>query len=243
MGTTRSAEFTADGTWTCPTGVTAAWLTAVGGGAGSPGAGDVGSFIGAVGGAGAGEAVINKMIVVVPTTVYTVTVGNKGPGAPYNTDPTAPTGSSFAGFNALPAKGYFHPRSPSNSGSGGGPGGVPGMNAGGGRNVIPVREARHWTGGGAGGGGDTFSTANAYSSGGSSVHGGPFAGGGTGAHPGGPGGGSYWGNNAGGDTASAAPVSNSSHYGSGAGGPGAPASGLINGSDGVDGYVQIMWVE
>jgi hypothetical protein len=69
-----TVTFTSSGTWTCPAGVTSATIECWGGGGAGGSAKGTTSFR-AMGGAGAGGAYAKSTITVVPTTVYTVTVG------------------------------------------------------------------------------------------------------------------------------------------------------------------------
>ena len=68
-------RFTSNGTWTAPQGVTAAWVTAIGGG-GNGGAGDNVTLSGA--GGGAGTTASRVLVAVVPGTGYAVTIGAAG---------------------------------------------------------------------------------------------------------------------------------------------------------------------
>jgi hypothetical protein len=70
-------QFTANGTWTCPEGVTEVLLIGCGGGGGGGGCGG-GGLGGGQGGGGAPLGV--RRATVVPTTVYTVTIGAGGAG-------------------------------------------------------------------------------------------------------------------------------------------------------------------
>lgn len=71
----RRNLFTTSGSWTCPAGVTRVYITASAGGGG--GAGSVtGNESG--GGGGGGSAILKEEFTVVPTTIYTVTVGAGG---------------------------------------------------------------------------------------------------------------------------------------------------------------------
>ena len=67
--------FTADGTWTCPAGVTKAWITGIGGGGG----GEEGTTD-TISGGGGGSGAIARATLVTPTpgTAYTVTIGTAG---------------------------------------------------------------------------------------------------------------------------------------------------------------------
>ena len=161
---TKSAQFTASGTWTAPAGVSAVSLTMIGGGGGATTSGHS-----ACGGAGAAEMVMDRRIAVTPGATYTVTVGGKGVGATVrNAQPTLPTSSSFGNYIALGAGAYSAlPGQPSissvsQSGDGGGVGGGSGAGVGGTWDGaygpaaiyhIPLREACQWHGGGSGGSG------------------------------------------------------------------------------------------
>jgi hypothetical protein len=159
---TKSAEFTANGSWTAPARVYAVHLTMIGGGAGATTSGAT-----PCGGAGAAEMCTNRRVPVTPGTTYSVVIGGKGLGATVRgTQPTPPGNSSFAGFIALGAGPYGGTvgaqGQPQWSGNGGGVGGGSGQSAGGTWNgpygfggvyYLPIREACGWWGGGAGGGG------------------------------------------------------------------------------------------
>lgn len=244
MGTTHAQAFTASGTWTCPVGVTAAWLTMVGGGGGSPAGRDVGGFLGGTGGAGSGESVVNVLIPVVPTTVYSVTVGAGGLASAYNNAPTLGTASVFDVFRALPAGTYPVPHGYANSGAGGGAGGGAGFNAGGGRTWLALREGSRWTGGEAGGGGGAYVyPITMPNSSGSGVQGGVMSDV-TADDGGGAGGGAIWGGTDGPANLSDANSASATHYGAGASGASTASSGFTTaGGNGAGGYVMIMWVE
>jgi len=160
---TKSAQFTASGTWTAPAGVSAISLTMIGGGAGATTSGHS-----PCGGAGAAEMVMDRRIAVTPGATYTVTVGGKGVGATVRfVQPTLPTSSSFGNYIALGAGAYNNAGTASLSqavvgGDGGGVGGGCGYAGGGtwdgaygpaGIYHTPLREACQWHGGGSGGGG------------------------------------------------------------------------------------------
>ena len=63
-------------TWTCPSGVTKVFITAIGAGGGGGGSGDNKNYAGT--GGGAGHIKIKEPITVVPETEYTVVVGAGG---------------------------------------------------------------------------------------------------------------------------------------------------------------------
>jgi hypothetical protein len=94
--TTRRDVFNASGTWTCPAGVTRVTLQIRGGGGGGGGGapGTSATTVSAAGGGGGGASVIRTVdVAVVPTTVYTVTVGAGGAGG------AGGTGTPVAGSN------------------------------------------------------------------------------------------------------------------------------------------------
>lgn len=79
-----SSKFTSNGTWKAPTGVTAVYVTALGGGGGGGGnttwngaCADSGG-----GGGGAGAFAFKNLVSVTPETVYSVEVGAGGAGGP-----------------------------------------------------------------------------------------------------------------------------------------------------------------
>lgn len=77
------ARFTTSGSWTCPAGVTTAYLSGCAAGAGGGGGGGSigsGASSGAGGGGGGGASVIKQPVTVVPGTVYTITIGSGGVG-------------------------------------------------------------------------------------------------------------------------------------------------------------------
>ncbi len=105
--TTRRDVFTASGTWTCPANVTRVTIAiragGGGGGGGNPGTAPI--TISASGGGGGGASVLRTVdVAVVPTTVYTVTVGAGGAGGAGGTS-LAPTGPMLrsARSSRLPA--------------------------------------------------------------------------------------------------------------------------------------------
>jgi hypothetical protein len=82
VATQKIAEFTASGTWTCPTGVTIAEFLVVGAGGAGGGAGvTTATTRRAIGGGGGGGAVKKMHLSVTPGTAYTITVGAKGTGS------------------------------------------------------------------------------------------------------------------------------------------------------------------
>ncbi len=73
----NSMTFTTTTTWTCPDGVTTIYVDAcaAGGGGGYSASGNIGA-----GGGGGGQAVVRRVITVVPGTVYAITIGAPGTG-------------------------------------------------------------------------------------------------------------------------------------------------------------------
>ena len=167
MSTSQTALFTVSGTWTCPAGVTAVWLTISAGGGGSPGSWSYPNIERqSTGGGGSGEYGTNITMSVVPGTVYTVTVGTGGLGTLYHTIPstTSASSSQFNGVTAnFPVNFNTHVTTildGSNSGGGGGfAAASPGKSGGydghfgpnNGANQMGKRESGRWTGGGNGG--------------------------------------------------------------------------------------------
>lgn len=77
------ARFVSSSTWTCPAGVTTAYISGCAGGAGGGGGGGspgAGASSGAGGGGGAGASAMKQPVTVVPGTVYTITIGAGGIG-------------------------------------------------------------------------------------------------------------------------------------------------------------------
>jgi hypothetical protein len=81
-GTARITSFTANGTWTAPSGVTRAKFTIVGGGGGGYGVGW--ASIQYRGGGGGGIAIVSAAVT--PSTGYAITVGSGGTEGSYGTD-------------------------------------------------------------------------------------------------------------------------------------------------------------
>lgn len=91
-------RFNASGTWTCPAGVTKAFISGVGGGGGGGGGSNGG---GSGGGGGGGAKAVRQTVTVVPTTEYTVTIGGGGAGGGINADGSAGATSSFGALVSL----------------------------------------------------------------------------------------------------------------------------------------------
>lgn len=230
----HSASFTSSGTWTCPAGVSAVFLTMVGGGGATPGSGDGYGASGNTGGAGSAELVVNRLVAVSPGTIYTVTVGSGGLGTGYNVKPGDPSSSSFAGFIALRA-GVWNPGEPqfpgaggfSRAGQGGGVGAAPA-----GEYTMGKREACGYTSGASG----SRNTQGPMTLGGATGAQG-IKGAGTYTLGGYPGSGAIWGSTNGGNQDGPVPSADPTHYGAGAGGSGSNS----NGGNGAPGYVLLMW--
>lgn len=82
--------FLSSTTWTCPAGVTKIYFDGCGGGGGAGG----GATTAPGGGGGGAQAVKGTELTVVPTTVYTVTIGAGGGGATGSANNGAPGGST-----------------------------------------------------------------------------------------------------------------------------------------------------
>jgi hypothetical protein len=94
-------RFNASGTWTVPTGVTAADMLVVGGG-GAGGSGGGGHI--AAGGGGGGEVIENLGTSVTPGTRFTITVGAGGIGGVGTS--SSPTAGTAGGSSTLSAPGF-----------------------------------------------------------------------------------------------------------------------------------------
>lgn len=243
--TLKTQTFTASGSWTCPTGVEAAWVQVQG--AGGSGGGSAGANGGANGGGGGGGgssgALVQKQILVSGGNVYSMTVGtgpSGGAGGGGSTDGnignTGAASSVVLSGSTLCAARGGNPGGPGLSASGaGGAGGVastPTMIAGGAGGNATV-------GGSAGGNSDdpNFSGGSGGASAGSGG-----GGGGSGASLFGAGviGG------AGGASASigiGGSTGTKGSGGSGAGGGGVTNNSGNSGGTAGDGYIQIMWAE
>jgi hypothetical protein len=98
---TKKQLFTASGTFTAPAGVIKVYLTMTGSGGGGGGGKNASAYEGG-GGGGGGESVVKYPYTVVPTSAYTVTVGDAGTGGAAVTDGIA--GGSVV-FDTLTMKG------------------------------------------------------------------------------------------------------------------------------------------
>jgi hypothetical protein len=95
----RAQSFFASSSWTCPAGVTTAYLSGCGAGGGGGGGTTTVSQCG--GGGGGGDAVLRQDFPVVPGTVYTVTINAGGSGGTTGGVPTAGAVGGTTVFGAL----------------------------------------------------------------------------------------------------------------------------------------------
>lgn len=100
-GLLNIVEFTSDGNWTCPQGVTKAFVTVVAGGGGGGGGGTTGPVPG--GGGGGGGVSLRRLLTVVPSTVYAITVGAGGTGGTGSTTGNDGTAGGNSQFGSEPA--------------------------------------------------------------------------------------------------------------------------------------------
>lgn len=238
-GTLQSQVFTSSGTFTIPTGVTAVWLTMIGGG----GAGCQCNSTHGGGGGGAGE-LCEMFQIPISGATCAVTVGAGGTGAA--TTPGASGGnSSFNNntftFTVLGGSGGGGTSSEQSPGPGGGAG--HGITSG----VLGTAESPAHFGGGAGGGGGSVATPFQAGSAGAGAPG--FLSGGAGGttngstgNGGGGGAATIWGiGGAGGNAGSVGANASATSYGSGGGGAGMNVSALAGGS-GAGGRVEVYWI-
>lgn len=118
----RFAMFTANGSWTCPAGVTEILVNACGGGAG--GAGSNGSTNAGQGGGG-GACLRDQRYAVEPGRVYAVTIGKGGAGGAVSSDGVGGSLTSLGAVFTLPG-GVAGSRNGVGFGGPGGWGGQPG---------------------------------------------------------------------------------------------------------------------
>jgi len=245
-GFLKSDEFTASGTWVCPTGVEGAWLTMIAGGA----SGSATITAGLGGGAGGGGEYVTFLPVrkLVPGNSYTVTIGAGGVGlAAGLAVATAGNPGGDTRFDQFYVRGGLGAAATNIGGVGGGTRGgtVPAIGAGIG-NIGTASTPNHFGGTSGSAGGNTTSTNGGVGAGsGGFLTGGAggvavpatLAGGGGAAATlwgiGGPGGN---GGAAGGD----APAGS---YGAGGGGAGGKAgTPTVASGAGMSGYVLIQYV-
>jgi hypothetical protein len=228
-GTLQSQEFTSNGTWTWPTGVTAAWITMVGGGNGGNG-----SFV-ALTGAGGGSS--GEFAVAFPVAkqaaTATVTIGAGGAGGAVNTPGTAGGDTSFDTITVLGGRATG---SINSGGIGGGPKGGASSVAGTIETIIHFGGSGGGIGGTGGGNGGSAPGTGGFllgAAGGTLVGG--QAGGGGGAS-------SIWGKGGvGGNGGVAGTAASATAYGSGGGGAGGFAGGKTGGNA-CAGYCLVIWV-
>jgi hypothetical protein len=151
----QSTLFTANGTFTGPTGVSSGWLSMIGGG--GAGGGATATPTRAAGAGGAGEILLGMPIPLTDGAGYVVTVGQGGAGSTGIAGATGGT-SSFTGASlALQVLGGFGGGTGGVGGTGGGPkggtGGAIGAPGGAGSYGAPESPV-HFGGGGGGGGGN-----------------------------------------------------------------------------------------
>ena len=233
-GKSKSQEFTSDGTWTQPTGVTLVWVTGVGGGGG----GEAGTTSTRGGGAGGTGEYWYRYPVVVSGNV-TVTLGTAGTAGSGSSGANGGNGGSttFGALLTMLAGGGGGIGGVGYGGNGGGALGTTGAVSAG---ASPTGKGGHYFPGASGGGG-TAGTGTGYT-GGAQMR---FAGGagGNSTYGGGGGGSSFYGTGGTGGTsgvAGAAPAAGS--YGAGGGG-GYGGATYTNGGAGLKGYCFVEWVE
>lgn len=93
----RVTEFTASGSWTCPTNITRIIVVGWGGGGGGGGFNTTNQG----GGGGGGSSYGSKFVTVVPTTIYAITIGAGGSGGTGGGSGTAGGDGSNTTFGAL----------------------------------------------------------------------------------------------------------------------------------------------
>ncbi|WP_455820592.1 glycine-rich domain-containing protein [Pseudomonas cerasi] len=120
IGIRNSMTFPTTTTWTCPDGVTTVYVDAcaAGGGGGYSASGNAGA-----GGGGGGQAVIRRVITVVPGTMYTITIGGPGTGGTSSSVNGTQGGNTTFG-NLLTLVGGYGGLSNGTAGASGGDGGV-----------------------------------------------------------------------------------------------------------------------
>lgn len=210
---TRQERFIVSGNWTCPAGVTTAYISQAGAGGGGGGCATVGNpnIVSGAGAGGHGNFVIRQAVAVTPGTVYAVTIGASGAGGAIN---TAGSAGGTTTFGALVSTTGGAGGAPGNAAAytnytSGGTGGVGFSNGASGQDTGPVGVGAN---GGNGAGGPFGSGGN----GGKGVVTGAVLSPGSAANGYGPGGGGCGGNYAAGNTTMGTSTGNTG----GAGGPG-----------------------
>lgn len=221
-------EFTANGTWTCPAGVTRVMVEGAGGGGGGGSATAASSTGG--GGGGGGAPILTCFQTVIPAVAYAVVVGSGGAGGAGGGGVGA---AGTSGGSSTFGSGIQFP-----GGTGGEPGGAGGTR--GGNSTQNLNSARGGAGGASSASGEPGG-ASGYAQGGP---GGSSTGGG-----GGGGGGSAYGNGGGGGNGDGgggngglAATNNSGGGGGGGSGIGPSAANSNAGGTGGSGRVRVMWV-
>jgi hypothetical protein len=237
-GLLKGQAFTANGTWTPPAGVTAAWVTMVGGGGGgATRSGAVGA-----GGGGAGELVENMLVPI--TGPVTITIGVGGVGAAAGIGSTDGGNGSDTSFGTpWVAKGGLGAISTSNSSGAGG--GARGALSSTGLGALGSAESPCYFGGSSGGGGSSNTTTSGFAGGGSGGFPLGGAGGAVASTQGGGGGGAatIWGlGGAGGNGGVAGVSAATTSYGAGGGGAGGKTGNTTAGGNGTAGYVLVCWI-
>ncbi|WP_288427373.1 phage tail protein [uncultured Pantoea sp.] len=147
-------EFTSNGTWTCPSGVTQIYLDgcAAGGGGAYSASGTTGG-----GGGGGGQAVTGQIITVSPGTTYSITIGAPGNGGTSSTLNGTQGGNTTFG-SLLTLTGGFGGLSAGNGGAAGGTGATGGIagNLSGGISFGGAGGSSNYGSGGPGGSGAAF---------------------------------------------------------------------------------------
>lgn len=242
VGVSQGQRFTASGTFTVPSGVSAIRITGSGGGGG----GSARVTTNGGGGGGSAEYAIDVPLVVTPGASMAVVVGTGGAGAASGLGAqTAGGAGNNSTFGGITFRGGLGGLAAGTGGAGGGPtaragAGGTATNPGAAGAMGTASSPRHFGGsGGGGGGGSTYVGGNGGASGGYLTGGAGGAahangaGGGGGATPwgtGGAGGSSGAGNNA--------PTANS---GAGGGGASGQSGTTRQAGNGADGFVEIYW--
>lgn len=243
-GVLKGQEFTANGTFTVPDGVTSLWITMIG--AGSGGSSSILAATGG-GGGGGGETVISLPIIAVSGASYAVVIGVGGLGALAG-QVTAQFGgvggdTSFGGL-WFARGGKVQPNaSNGSSGAGGGFGGNPSKVAATAGALGSIEASTHF-GGSSGGGGSSSTVQPGQPGGGAASNNGGLAGAAFSTQAGGGGGASslygIGGTGGAGGSPGLAPVAGA--YGAGGGGGGGKAAATSGGGAGMSGYCLVQWI-
>ena len=243
-GTLKSTAFTANGTFTPDTGVTAVWVSGSGGGGGGSTRAD------ARGGGGGGAGEYCEMVAVTVSGAVTVTVGGGGAGGAsgvVNANGTAGSNTTFGSL--LTMLGGAPGDTASNGGAGGGPRGAAG-GAGGtspGAGAIGAQESPSYFGGSSAGGGYSSTVGGNGAAGGAApgLTAGAVGGTGNGSSLGGGGGGGAGTKGIGGagGNFSTAGSSAAANTGAGGGGAGGQTGGnALAAGNGGSGWLTVFWI-